>query len=81
VVIEGERPTHGTVILLRGAAATLGAADLAALAKGRRPNIGQAIVRLDPSDEEVAACPIGHSAYVDFPGVSIVDLARARLRI
>lgn len=81
VVIEGERPTHGTVILLRGAAATLGSADLAALAKGRRPNIGQAIVRLDPTTEEIAACPIGHSAYVDFPGVSVVDLARARLRI
>jgi hypothetical protein len=81
VVIEGERPTHGTVILLRGAAATLGAADLAALAKGRRPNIGQAIMRLDPSAEEIAECPIGHSAYVDFPGVSVIDLARARLRI
>jgi multidrug resistance efflux pump len=63
VVIEGERrPTHGTVILLRGSASTLGSADLAALAKGRRPNIGQAIVRLDPTAEEIATCPIGHSA-------------------
>ncbi|HWD58358.1 MAG TPA: HlyD family efflux transporter periplasmic adaptor subunit [Stellaceae bacterium] len=81
VVIEGEQATHGSVILLRGAAATLGSADLAALAKGRTPNIGQAIVRLDPTAEEIAACPIGHSAYVDFPGVSVIDLVRARLRI
>jgi multidrug resistance efflux pump len=81
VVIEGERARRGTVILLRGATATLGAADLAALAKGRTPNIGQAIVQLDPTQAEIAACPIGRSAYVDFPGVSVIDLVKARLRI
>jgi multidrug resistance efflux pump len=82
IVLEGERATrHGTVLLLRGAAATIGAVDLAAIAKGRRPGIGQALVQLRPDPADVAACSIGHAAYVDFPEVGLIDLIRARLRL
>jgi multidrug resistance efflux pump len=81
VVIEGERRVrHGTVFITRGAAATIGAADLAALAKGRGPGIGQVLVQLKPSAEDVEACPIGAAAYVDFPDIGIFDILRARLR-
>ena len=79
---EGEKAVRrGTVLLLRGAAATVGSADLAALAKGRRPNIGQVLVRLDATPEDIETCPIGHAASVDFPDVGIVDIIRARLRL
>jgi multidrug resistance efflux pump len=82
VVFEGENRTrHGTVLLTRGAAATIGQADLAALAKGRRPGIGQALIKLDSSPADIEACPIGHAAYVDFPGVGLLDIMRARLRL
>jgi multidrug resistance efflux pump len=82
VVIEGEKVVRrGTVMLLRGAAATVGSADLAALAKGRRPNIGQVLVRLDATREDIETCPIGHAASVDFPDVGIIDIIRARLRL
>jgi hypothetical protein len=82
VVLEGENRTrHGTVLLTRGAAATIGQADLAALAKGRRPGIGQALIKLDSSPADIEACPIGHVAYVDFPGVGLLDIMRARLRL
>jgi multidrug resistance efflux pump len=82
IVIEGELKTrHGAVMLLRGAAATVGQADLAALAKGRRPGIGQALVRLEPTAADIEACPVGHAAYADFPTVSIIDIVRARLRL
>lgn len=82
VVIEGERRTrHGSVFITRGAAATIGADDLAALAKGRHPGIGQVLVKLEPSPADVEACPIGVAAYVDFPEIGIVDMLRARLRL
>jgi len=81
VVLEGERRTRtGTVILTRGSAGTLGNNDLAALAKGRRPGIGQVLVRLSPSPDDIKACPIGQAAFVDFPDVTVVDMVRARLR-
>lgn len=81
VVIEGERRVRdGTVFITRGAAATIGAADLAALAKGRQPGTGQVLVKLEPSPADVEACPIGAAAFVDFPEIGIVDMLRARLR-
>ena len=81
VVLEGERKTRtGRVILTRGSAGTLGSQDLAALAKGRRAGIGQAVVKLTPSADDIKACAIGRAAFVDFPEVSVIDLVRARLR-
>lgn len=82
VVIEGERQIrHGTVFLTRGAAATIGADDLAALAKGRQPGTGQVLVKLEPSPADIEACPIGAAAFVDFPDIGIVNMMRARLRL
>ena len=81
VVLEGERQARaGTVILTRGSAGTLGSHDLAALAKGRRAGIGQALVELTPSPADIKACSIGRAAFVDFPEVGVIDLVRARLR-
>jgi multidrug resistance efflux pump len=82
IVVEGAAEhRHGTVALLRGAAATVGGADLAAIAKGRRPGIGQALVSLEPTEADLETCPIGHAAYVDFPDIGILDILRARLRL
>jgi multidrug resistance efflux pump len=81
VVIEGDRQVrNGKVYLTRGAAATLGADDLAALAKGRTPGTGQVIVELDPTPADIEACPIGTAASVDFPDIGILEVLRARLR-
>ena len=81
VVIEGEKTVRrGTVILTRGSAGTLGSHDLAAVAKGRRPGLGQALVKLVPGAADVRECSIGHAAFVDFPGVGVFDILRARLR-
>jgi len=82
IVLEGERRArNGRVILLRGSAATIGPHDLAAIAKGRRPGIGQALVQLEPNAADGEACPIGHAAYVDFPGLGLIDVVIARLRL
>jgi multidrug resistance efflux pump len=82
VVLEGERAVrHGVVMRLRGATATIGEADLAAIAKGRRPGIGQALVRLEPTASDVESCRIGHAAYVDFPDIGLIHIVRARLRL
>jgi hypothetical protein len=51
------------------------------LAKGRYPGVGQALITLDPSTADIAACPIGQAAHVDFPGVGLLDVLRARLRL
>jgi hypothetical protein len=69
------------VLLLRGSASTLGADDLAAIAKGRHPGIAQAIVGLPKDPAEVAACPIGHAAHVDFPDMGLIQVIMARLRL
>ncbi len=82
VVIEGDRRVReGKVYLTRGAAATIGADDLAAIAKGRTPGTGQVLVQLTPSPEDIEACPIGAAAYVDFPDIGTIDILRARLRL
>jgi len=33
-----------------------------------------------PTPEIIAACPICHSAFVEFPQVDLIDILRARLR-
>ena len=41
-------------------------------------------VLLDLSKEPVAAqadCPVGRAAHVDFDGVGLIDVLRARLRL
>jgi CRP-like cAMP-binding protein/multidrug efflux pump subunit AcrA (membrane-fusion protein) len=82
VVLEGEQqPRQATILLTRGSAGTLGLDALAALAKGRSAGRGQVLLRLEPTPEDVAACPIGLSAFVEFPQVDGIDMLRARLRL
>jgi len=82
VILEGERRVrHAKVLLTRGAAATIGEADLAAIAKGRGSGIGQAILALEQTEADVAACPVGQAAYVDFPEIGLIDILRARLGV
>jgi hypothetical protein len=81
VVIEGEhRPRQATILLARGSAGTLGLDALAALAS-RSPGRAQVLLRLEPTPEDIAACPIGLSAFVEFPQVDVIDMLRARLRL
>lgn len=81
VVIEGSRGVRsGVVLFTRGSTSTLGARELAAVAKGRRAGIGQAIVQLEAGPEDRTHSPIGRAAYVDFPDVGIFSIIRARLR-
>jgi multidrug resistance efflux pump len=83
VVLEGEgRWREATVIALRGAAETIGAADLAAIAKGRDPGDAQVLLKLAAGMAEFPTCPVGRAAYVHFPeaGVLAVLLARLGLR-
>ena len=68
VVIEGDRKVRlGKVYLTRGAAATVGADDLAALAKGRHPGVGQVLVKLEPSAADIEACPSAPRPTSIFP--------------
>jgi multidrug resistance efflux pump len=81
VVLEGERRARrGTIVLMRGAAGIVGGEALAAVAKGRRMGEGQVIVTLTPEPRDAQACPVGRAAFVDFPDVSVLDIARARMR-
>ena len=82
VVLEGETQVRqGTVLLTRGAASVLGSTDLAAVAKGRNPGVGQVIVSLEYTPEDAQDCPIGVAAWVDFPEIDVIDRLRARLRL
>lgn len=81
VVLEGERRARkGKVLLMRGAAATVGQADLAAVAKGRRAGVGQVLITLDATAADAEACAIGRAAFVYFPDATVLDIVRARLR-
>lgn len=82
VVMEGESFTReATVLLTRGAAATIGRRDLAALAKGRADGEAQALLTLQSDGAELDRCPIGQAAYVRFPGIGLLDILQARLRL
>jgi multidrug resistance efflux pump len=82
VILEGERQLRrGRVFLTRGASATLGTDDIAAVAKGRARGIGQVLISLDASPHDVETCPIGIAAHVDFPHVGFIDVLLARLRL
>jgi hypothetical protein len=69
------------VLLARGSASTLGRADLAALAKGRHEGVAQVLLELPHDPEEFQSCPVGRAAYVDFPGIGLIDVIQARLRL
>lgn len=46
------------------------------------PPVGvKVLLRLEPTPEDIAACPIGLSAFVEFPQVDPIDMLRARLRL
>ncbi len=82
IILEGEKFARaGKVLLVRGSAATLGRNELAALAKGRREGLAQVVLKLDATEEDFDTCPVGRAAYVDFKGVGILDVLRARLRL
>lgn len=82
VIMEGESETRKAAVLLtRGSAATIGRNDLAATAKGRTGGVAQVLLELDVSESDRARCPVGQSAYVRFPGIGLVDILRARLRL
>ncbi len=82
VILEGEPTVRaGTVAMTRGASATLGRADLASVAKGRTAGLAQVLVRLDTPPAPEEGCLVGRAAYVEFPGVGLIDVVRARLRL
>jgi multidrug resistance efflux pump len=80
VIIEGDgkwRKAHVTNV--RGAAETIGAADLAAVAKGRQHGDGQVLLKLDAGRDDFGICPVGLAAYVHFPTAGVLAVLMARL--
>ncbi len=81
VILEGEtRSRQARVLLTRGSAATIERDDLAAIAKGRKEGVAQALLSLEAKEGDRQSCPVGRAAYVDFPDVGFLDILRARLR-
>jgi len=80
LIIEGESEwREARVVVVRGAAATIGLADLAAVAKGRRQGEGQVLLELEKGQKDFGYCPVGRAAYVHFPTAGIVAVVLARL--
>jgi multidrug resistance efflux pump len=80
VIVEGEgRWRKARVTNIRGAAETIGAADLAAVAKGRGRGDGQVLLKLDAVRDDFGACPVGQAAYVHFPTAGVLAVLLARL--
>ena len=82
VILEGESHwRHARVAQLRGAAETVGAADLAAVAKGRARGDGQVLLKLEDEPPAFTICPVGQAAYVHFPTAGVLDVLWARLGV
>jgi multidrug resistance efflux pump len=80
VILEGESHwRHARVAQLRGAAETVGAADLAAVAKSRERGDGQVLLKLEEEAPAFTVCPVGQAAYVHFPTAGVLDVLWARL--
>jgi hypothetical protein len=54
---------------------------LAAVAKGRSAGRAQVLLQLAATADDIARCPIGQAAFVDFPQVGLIEMLRARLRL
>jgi multidrug resistance efflux pump len=79
-IIEGEgRWRKAVVTNVRGSAETIGAIDIAAVAKGRGHGDGQVLLRLEARREEFSTCPVGQAAYVYFPTAGVLAVLMARL--
>jgi len=79
-ILEGEgRWRKARVTNIRGAAETIGASDLAAVAKGRRSGDGQVVLRLEGDQDGFGMCPVGQAAYVHFPSAGVLAVLLARL--
>ena len=82
LILEGENQTRaGDVLLTRGSASTLDRDNLAAIAKGRTEGVAQVLLHLETRPGEFQRCPVGRAAYVEFPGVGLIDVIRARVRL
>ena len=80
VILEGEGKWRDARVMgLRGAAETLGDADLAAVAKGRGRGDAQVLLKLAARPQENDICPVGHAAYAHFPSAGLFDVLLARL--
>jgi HlyD family secretion protein len=78
-ILEGESHWRkARVTNIRGAAETIGAADLAAVAKGRRLGDGQVLLQLEEVHHD-GTCPVGQAAYVHFPSAGLLAVLMARL--
>jgi multidrug resistance efflux pump len=79
-ILEGEgRWRKARVTNIRGAAETIGATDIAAVAKGRRSGDGQVLLQLEANRGEFSSCPVGQAAYVHFPSAGLLAVLMARL--
>jgi multidrug resistance efflux pump len=79
-ILEGEGTwRQAKVVGVRGAAETIGPADLAAIAKGRDKGDAQVLLKLDVDARAFGACPVGRAAYVHFPGAGLAAVLLARL--
>ena len=65
---------------IRGKAAGMPIAVMLGLARDRIPAYATART-IEPKPEDVARCPIGLAAFVEFPQVDVIDMLRARLRL
>lgn len=82
VILEGENCVRrGVVLLTRGSSSLLGERDLAAVTQRRSAVLGQVIVQLESTPEDQLKSPVGLGADVDFPGVGVLSILRARLRL
>jgi hypothetical protein len=43
--------------------------------------VGQVLIKLDPSPKDIEACPMSQAAHVEFPGIGVIEVLRARLRL
>ena len=82
VILEGDTTARrASVLMTRGSAATLSRRDLAAVAKGRGGGKAQVLLEFSHEAAGFKSCPVGRAAFVDFPGIGLIDVIRARLRL
>jgi len=82
VILDGETTVRkGKVVMTRGSASTLDRNDLAAVAKGRDEDLAQVIIDISHERETFENCPVGRAAFVDFPGIGLLDVVSAWLRL
>lgn len=82
LLLDGETEwREGTVVLTRGSSSPFNRSDLAAIQVKEHKHAAMVVIDISAQHGDFPKCPVGRSAFVDFPEIGVLDIVAAWLRL